>query len=91
MDRIVVAFANEEAQQKYKSVMPLRVTLCLSVKELDENATGPENSERDEGEFFIEDITDCHGDAVERTAIDIRLQTLPRDEGFWLDTGVIFA
>ena len=86
-----IDFASEEAQQKYKSVMPLRVTLCLSVKELDENATGPENSERDEGEFFIEDITDCHGDAVERTAIDIRLQTLPRDEGFWLDTGVIFA
>ena len=87
-----IDFASEEFQQKYKNVTPLRVKLTLSIKELDEDAPGDmEHSERDEGEFYIDDITDCNGDPVSSKALDIRLQTLPRDDGFWLDTGIIYA
>lgn len=84
-------FSSEDYQQKYRHLTPLRLTLTLSVKELDDDpAGGAEHSERDEGEFYIEEITDRNGDPVDPRAISIRLQTLPRDEGFWLDTGIIY-
>ena len=50
----------------------------------------PGAPERDEGEFVIEEVLDCTGEPV-NNAVEIRLQTLPRDEGFWLDTGVIYS
>lgn len=87
-----IDFASEEFQQKYKNVTPLRVKLILTIKEVeDDTPADMEHSERDEGEFYIDEITDCNGDAVNLKALDIRLQTLPRDEGFWLDTGIIYA
>ena len=87
-----IDFASEEFQQKYKNVTPLRVKLVLSIKEIDDDTPGDmEHTERDEGEFYIDEITDCNGDSVNIKALDIRLQTLPRDEGFWLDTGIIYA
>ena len=87
-----IDFASEEFQQTYKIVPPLRVKLILTIKEVeDDTPADMEHSERDEGEFYIDEITDCNGDAVNLKALDIRLQTLPRDEGFWLDTGIIYA
>lgn len=87
-----VDFSSEDFQQRYKDFTPLRLTLTLSIKEVDDSLPGGlENSERDEGEFHIEEILDRNGDHVDPKAISIRLQTLPRDEGFWLDTGIIYA
>jgi hypothetical protein len=45
--------------------------------------------DRDEGEFRIEEITDRNDNPVKTSDVDIRLQTLPLDEGVWLDTGII--
>ena len=87
-----IDFSSEEFQQKYRNVTPLRVKLVLSIKEMDDDTPGDmEHTERDEGEFYIDEITDCNGDSVNIKALDIRLQTLPRDDGFWLDTGIIYA
>ena len=62
----------------------------LFVAELDESGhQDPNRAERDEGEFFIEEVLDRNGDSIPPNALEIRLQTLPRDEGFWLDTGII--
>ncbi len=84
-------FINEDARRKYAANLPFRITLRLTVAELDEDSPrGLEHTERDEGEFSIDEVLDCNGTTVSN-AVEIRLQTLPRDEGFWLDTGIIFA
>ena len=36
-------------------------------------------------------ITDNAGNFVSPRDLEIRLQTLPTDEGYWLDTGVVNA
>lgn len=63
--------------------LPLRVKLRLELKD-------NENDERDEGEFKIEEIVDAAGESVSSNLLEIRLQTLPRDDGFWVDTGTIY-
>ena len=84
-------FINEEARRKYAAKLPFTISLTLNVGEMSEEAPGVlEHTERDEGEFIIEEVLDREGNPV-LGAVDIRLQTLPRDEGFWLDTGVIFV
>jgi hypothetical protein len=48
--------------------------------------------ERDEGELSIIRVTDNQGNEVRGAggkAVEARLQTLPLDEGYWLDTGVL--
>ena len=50
-----------------------------------------EREERSEGEFSITAITDNAGNFVSPRDLEIRLQTLPTDEGYWLDTGVVNA
>ncbi len=84
-------FVDEEARRKNTARLPFTVTLALTVSEaLDENVGGLENTERDEGEFTIEEVLDREGNPV-AGAIEMRLQTLPRNEGVWLDTGIIYA
>lgn len=62
---------------------PLTVKLKWHLPEEDDD-------ERDEGEFEIEDILDADGENPRGNLLEMRLQTLPRDEGFWLDTGTIY-
>ncbi|MDR2487982.1 MAG: virulence factor SrfB [Desulfovibrio sp.] len=49
--------------------------------------------EQDEGELSILSIADNQGKEVRGSkggkAVEVRLQTLPLDEGYWLDTGVL--
>lgn len=86
----LLEFVDENARRDYAPRLPLTVTLTLVVAELDESGhPDPNRAERDEGEFFIEEVLDRNGDSIPTNALEIRLQTLPRDEGFWLDTGII--
>ena len=86
-------FVSEEARRIYAQRLPFSLTIRLVVSELAEDRQGGlENTSRDEGEFFIEEAEDRDGNPIPAADIlDIRLQTLPRNEGFWLDTGVVFG
>ena len=57
----------------------------------EEDAPPAVNNEesRSEGECSIADITDNQGNRVNPTDLEIRLQTLKLDEGYWLDTGIV--
>ena len=93
----LLEFSNPDVWRKYSSVLPLKVTLELYVEGMEEEewvgagGGGATNLEtRDEGEFTIVDIVDRNGTSVPINVLQIRLQTLPLDEGFWLDTGVVY-
>ncbi len=86
-------FVNEEARRKYAPFLPFTLSLRLVVSEIsDDTPPDTDNVERDEGEFFIDEALDREGNSIPvQDILDFRLQTLPRNEGFWLDTGVVFA
>lgn len=84
-------FVSEDARRRYAQRLPFTVSLSLNMAGIEDDVPGrPGAPERDEGEFVIEEVLDCTGEPV-NNAVEIRLQTLPRDEGFWLDTGVIYS
>lgn len=91
----VLDFANEDVRRTSSDKLPFNVKVSLTLREMEEDTqashggNGGDGSERDEGEFRIEEITDRHGNPVKQQDIQMRLQTLPLDEGVWLDTGVI--
>ncbi|MDR1658995.1 MAG: virulence factor SrfB [Desulfovibrio sp.] len=87
----VLDFADEDSRRAASGRTPYSVKLTLTVRELAEDELGlvAEGSERDEGEFAIEDITDQYGAPVKTKELQMRLQTLPLDEGVWLDTGIV--
>ena len=67
---------------------------CIPAEMLDDEdmpVSNGEREERSEGEFSITAITDNAGNFVSPRDLEIRLQTLPTDEGYWLDTGVVNA
>lgn len=63
--------------------LPLKVRLKLNLPEED-------TADRDEGEFEIDEIVDADGNSPPGKLLEMRLQTLPRDDGFWMDTGVVY-
>lgn len=63
--------------------LPLKVRLRFHLPEEDE-------ADRDEGEFEIDEIVDSAGDSPPGKLLEMRLQTLPRDDGFWMDTGIVY-
>ncbi|MDR0826275.1 MAG: virulence factor SrfB [Desulfovibrio sp.] len=88
----VLDFADEDARRASSGKTPYSLRLSLTLREIDEDEFGvvAEGTERDEGEFRIEEITDRYGSPVKAKDVEMRLQTLPLDEGLWLDTGIIF-
>ncbi|THB64317.1 MAG: ssrAB activated protein [Desulfovibrio sp.] len=78
-------FAHAEARANAQGRTPYKVDLLFTVEESDEEQP---NQDRDEGELHIEDIEAADGGPVFKGDLVIRLQTLPSDEGYWLDTGV---
>jgi len=87
----VIDFAKENARQASTDKIPFTISLSLTLREIEEDDEGRmlDTLDRDEGEFRIEEITDRYGNPVKTSDVDIRLQTLPLDEGVWLDTGII--
>ena len=91
----LLTFASEDARARASGRLPYKVDVTLNVAEVlddeDMPASGGEREERSEGEFSITAITDNAGNFVPPRDLEIRLQTLPTDEGYWLDTGVVNA
>lgn len=78
-------FANDAARVQNAGKLPLKVKMAFILPETDDTDSG-----RDEGEFEIQEITDRNGDSISTKALNMRLQTLPRNEGFWMDTGIVY-
>lgn len=87
----ILDFTKEDSRQNSTDKIPFTISLSLTLRETEEDETGRalDTLDRDEGEFRIEEITDRYGNPVKTGDVDIRLQTLPLDEGVWLDTGII--
>ena len=84
-----INFATEEARRKAVGRLPYTLDLTFRVEEQSEEERLDDDS-RDEGELFIADITDNQDMGVNKNDLEIRLQTLPQDEGYWLDTGIVY-
>jgi hypothetical protein len=88
----LLTFADEEARARASGRLPYRVEVRLSVADVwdeDEIRSDADKDRRSEGEFSIESIVDSQERAVDRRDLEIRLQTLKLDEGYWLDTGIV--
>jgi hypothetical protein len=87
----IIDFTDETIRQASTDKIPFTISLSLTLQEIEEDETGRmlDTLDRDEGEFHIERITDRNNESVKNKSVDIRLQTLPLDEGVWLDTGII--
>ncbi len=75
-------FASPAARNNARSRLPYDVKLVFAVADL------ADVSDRDEGELAVEEIAAVDGTPVSPHDLEIRLQTLPADEGYWLDAGV---
>lgn len=82
----LLEFASDDLRREYSRKLPFRVKLKL---ELSDDGESSDEGARDEGEFVIEEITDRNNDDLPRNVLEMRLQTLPRNEGFWMDTGIV--
>lgn len=78
-------FASPAARDNARNRLPYTVRLKFSLAELDPDPSAPG---RDEGELAVSEIEAADGAPVNSRDLEIRLQTLPSDEGYWLDTGV---
>ena len=87
----LLTFANEEARARASGRLPYMVDIRLRVDDIWDEAprTDEEKDQRSEGEFSIDAIVDAQGRGVDRRDLEIRLQTLKLDEGYWLDTGIV--
>lgn len=87
----LLAFGSEEARARAAGRLPYTVDVRLRVEDVWDDAprTEEEKDRRSEGEFSIDAITDNQGRGVDRRDLEIRLQTLKLDEGYWLDTGIV--
>lgn len=87
----VLTFADEQARHRASGHLPYTVEIRLRVDDVWDDAAGPddERSQRGEGEFSIDSILDNQGRSVPRSDLEIHLQTLKLDEGYWLDTGIV--
>ncbi|MEG2172613.1 MAG: virulence factor SrfB, partial [Desulfovibrionaceae bacterium] len=81
----LLTFADEEAATQAAGHLPYTVHLRLHVAEVWEES----KDDRDEGDFIIDSIEDAQGRAVSARQLEVRLQTLPLHEGYWLDTGTV--
>lgn len=73
-------YTDETAQAKATAELPLQIKLQLSLQE---------DEEKDEGEFEIIEVMGSQQNDLTRT-LEMRLQTLPREDGFWMDTGIVY-
>lgn len=64
-----------------EAAMPLRVTLSMRDNDF-------EAEEETEGDFEIIDIVDRDNTPFRETDLELRLQTLKSEAGYWLDTGI---
>lgn len=82
-------FATEEDRRLASGgKIPYAVTMRFLQRDVEESTV---RGEYDEGELSIVSVVDSQGNTPKGGAkcLEVRLQTLPLDEGYWLDTGVL--
>jgi hypothetical protein len=82
-----IDFADERSRHKASSRLPYKLELRFVVRARPDADQG---ESRDEGDLLIESVTDREGGSVNRNEVEARLQTLPQDDGYWLDTGIAY-
>ncbi len=82
-------FSSEDARSRAAGRTPYQVTVKIYVAPIEDDIYAHNQDERDEGEFSIVSIVDNQGSNVKCSDLEIRLQTMKIDEGYWLDTGII--
>ena len=86
----LLTFATEAARAAAAGKLPYTVELRLSVEgQWDDDPRPEDRDRRTEGEFTIDSVTNARGDSVNMRDLEVRLQTLQLDEGYWLDTGTV--
>ncbi len=83
-------FVNDDVRREYSRFLPFTVKMVLNFPKRKMTII-KRAAARDEGEFFIEEITGKNGETPSGKILEMRLQTLPRNEGFWMDTGIVFV
>ena len=84
-------FATEEDRRLASGgKLPYTITVRFLQRGVEDNTV---KGEQDEGELSIVSIVDSQGNEPRggKKAVEVRLQTLPLDEGYWLDTGVLVS
>ncbi|MBV8507443.1 MAG: virulence factor SrfB, partial [Alphaproteobacteria bacterium] len=86
-----LGFRDQAAIANARNRLPYKVELAYRIKPVEEDSrrAGGGDSDADEGEFSIASIEDSEGYPVSPADIDLRLQTLKAEEGYWLDTGIL--
>lgn len=84
-------FVNDDARRENAHLLPFTVRLRLTLPEEDETVSSGADAGAGEGEFLIEEVVGRGGESPSGKVLDMRLQTLPRDEGFWMDTGIVYG
>jgi hypothetical protein len=84
----VLDFAHSEARSFAQTKLPYKVNISFDRKKKMSEENREEEVFKDEGEFKVGDITDRNEGGVTPRDLEVRLQTLPLDEGYWLDTGI---
>lgn len=81
-------FATEEDRRAAGSRLPYTVTLRYLQRGVEDSTV---RGEIDEGELSVVAVTDNEGNEPRngKRAVEVRLQTLPLEEGYWMDTGVL--
>jgi hypothetical protein len=85
-------FSSPEALDRSSGKIPYAVEIDLFVEEeMDDDAPTPVGKDKDraEGEFTIKSITNAKGETVNTRDLEMRLQTMRLEEGYWLDTGIV--
>lgn len=83
----MINFSSEDARRASVRKTPYTLTLKLEIPEQDPDKI----IDLDEGGLIIEEVVDAAGETVPKSHVCAQLQTLPMDEGYWLDTGMIKA
>ncbi|MDR1920553.1 MAG: virulence factor SrfB, partial [Candidatus Adiutrix sp.] len=88
-------FKTAEAQEEAKGRLPYAVSIEYSLKEAgepDEAPRPPGRLRRAEGVLKVLSVVDKNGkgNALPPGKLTARLQTLRRDDGYWLDTGALY-
>jgi hypothetical protein len=87
-----LAFSNNTAVNNARGRLPYKVNLAFTRKAAEEDDAAPVariGDMRDEGAFRVTEITAADGGPARLDELDLRLQTLREETGYWLDTGIL--
>jgi len=86
-------YTGVEHQREAYGRLPYKVTLQYIMEPFEEPDEGQrrrlDRKRRTEGRLRVAQVEDSTGAAVNKKALQVRLQTLRHDDGYWLDTGLL--